>query len=68
MSAIDELTELAYSKFASYYSSKNWVCNYPLYSQLSEKDKEFWKAFISNIRINFSLLNNETEASTNEEE
>ena len=51
----EQLVELAYSKFASHYSSRNWISNEPLWSQLSEKDKTFWINFINGVRYNFKM-------------
>jgi len=50
---VDNLTELAYSRFASHYSRRNWMANEPLYAQLPSKDREFWKALIVGIKTNF---------------
>lgn len=52
-SGIDNLTELAYSKFASHYSRRNYLMNEPLFNQLGQRDKEFWKALIIGIKTNF---------------
>lgn len=50
---LSNLTELAYSKWASEYSKGNWMSNEPLFSQLSESKKRFWKQFVIGIKSNF---------------
>lgn len=50
---VDNLTELAYSRFASHYSKRNYLQNEPLYAQLSTKDRDFWRQLIVGIKTNF---------------
>lgn len=50
---LSNLTELAYSKWASEYSKGNWMSNEPLFSQLSDSKKKFWKQFVIGIKSNF---------------
>ena len=50
---VDNLTELAYSRYASHYSRRNWCQNEPLFAQLSSKDREFWRQLIISIKTNF---------------
>lgn len=51
------LTELAYSRWASEYSKGNWMSNEPLFSQLSENKKKFWRDFVVGIKSNFKTEN-----------
>lgn len=46
---MDQLTELAYSKWAGHYSQRHWVSNEPLWNQLKEEDQKFWKEFIQGV-------------------
>lgn len=50
-----EIVELSYSRFAQHYSRKNWWANVPLWSTLSDSDKEFWVDFIKAIQSNYGL-------------
>lgn len=50
---VENLTELAYSRYASHYSRRNWCQNEPLFAQLSTKDREFWRQLIISIKTNF---------------
>lgn len=51
---MNNLTEFAYSKFCAHYSKKNWVSNWPLWSDLSDRDKSFWREFVLGIRSEFN--------------
>lgn len=51
---LNNLTEIAYSRFCSHYSRRNWFCNEPNYSQLRTDDKKFWIEFVSGIKNNFN--------------
>lgn len=50
---VENLTELAYSRYASHYSRRNWMANEPLFAQLSTKDREFWRQLVIGIKTNF---------------
>lgn len=52
-SQVNNLAELAYSKWCGFYSRHAWFSNYPLYVQLSDKEKTFWKSFVIGIRNGF---------------
>jgi hypothetical protein len=51
----DQLAQLAYSKFASHYSIRNWFSNEVPWLQLSEADQKFWKEFILGIKSSFKV-------------
>jgi len=46
----DNLVELAYAKWAGYYSKRSYISNEPLWSELSEKTKEFWRNFVFGVQ------------------
>lgn len=56
MTATQEIIELAYNRFANYYSKKNYYYNEPQYTKLSEDDVKFWTEFIKDVQNNFSLV------------
>jgi hypothetical protein len=60
--AIENLSQLAYAKFACHYSSHNWVSNEPNWKQMSEKDKTFWLDFIKGVKTNFKSDDVKVEA------
>jgi hypothetical protein len=51
----EHIVELAYSKYCSHYSKRNWMMNEPNYEQLSEKDKQFWRDFVNLIKHDFRI-------------
>lgn len=57
----ENLVELAYSKYSSHYSKKNWFANCPLFSELPDEDKEFWREFCKGIRGNFKTDDKPTD-------
>lgn len=58
---MDNLIQLAYSKFACEYSKKNWICNCPNWDQLSESTQKFWTEFVKGIVNNFEPEEGEEE-------
>ncbi len=50
MTNMDALVELVYSRWAGHYSKKNWFSNNPLWNELSDDDKQWWKDFVVQIR------------------
>ena len=69
---LENLAQLAYSKFAGHYSRRNWLCNELPWIQLADKDKQFWKMFVQGIRDEFETdptkeqpkISNETKTSS----
>lgn len=49
----DNLVELAYSKYSGYYSKKNYISNEPIWNQLSDNTKDFWRNFVFGIQHSF---------------
>ena len=53
-SKLANLTEFSYSKFCSHYSKRNWLSNEPLWNELCERDRQFWRDFVVGIRSEFN--------------
>lgn len=65
---IENLTKFAYSEFCSHYSKRNWLSNEPLWNELDEKDKLFWKNFILGIKSDFNNKPEEVKKITTKEQ
>lgn len=52
-STSENLVHYAYCRWAEQYSKKNWISNCPLWSELSDTDKDFWKTYIEGVRMGF---------------